>query len=239
MNSINLRKETAKILLLVIFGAVILAAFSGCDDNGGITIPSGATQLSISMKSQDNLFDNPQDEIIITEAKALVSTVDFDIDGGNGSKERMEIGMFVMNFNLDGSLKQVTNGYIIKDNVTNIKIQIHKPEESETPSDAEFKDGPADNQRYSFIIKGTYNGNNFVYKSKKSTLVTIDFAKTLDINLAQMNVTVLFDKLNWFKNAAAILNPSLSQNENLIDDNIKNSFKQAFLDDDDNGQPDN
>ena len=238
MNSLNIRKETGKILLLVIFGAIILAAFSGCDENGGITIPSGATQLSISMKSQDNL-DNPLDVIIITEAKALVSTVDFEIDDNSGKNERMEIGMLAINFNLDGSLNQVKNGYIIKDNVKNIKIQIHKPEDTETPPDAEFKTGSADNQRYSFIIKGTYNGSNFVYKSKKSILVTIDFAKILNIDRDQMNVTVLFNKLNWFKNGTAVLNPNLVQNEDIIDNNIKNSFKQAFQDNDDNGSPDN
>jgi hypothetical protein len=226
--------KNAALLLILCVSAVIITQ-TGCDDGGGITVPSGATQLSVSMKS----LDNTQSNIVITEAKALISSIDFEIENGGGKNQRIQTGEFVMNLGLDGNLKQVISGYIIRDNVTKIKMQIHKTEESETPPDAEFKDGTAENLRYSFIIKGTFNGSNFVYKSKKNALVIINFSKTLNINLEQMNVTVLFDKTKWFFNGSTNVNPADVQNENLIDNNLQSSFKQVFIDNNSDGQPDN
>jgi hypothetical protein len=213
---------------------IILAA--GCDDSGGITIPSGVTQLSISAKANDNL-SNPQDIIVITEAKALVSTVDFEIENSTGN-ERMQMGAFVMNFSLDGTLKNLVTGYIIQDNVDKIKIQFHKPDDNETPPDPEFRDGAASNQRYSFIVKGTFNGAPFVYRSKQSMQAIVNLSSLVAMNLTNMNVTVLFNKLDWFRNGSNVLDPNDPQNVSIIDDNIKNSFKQAFKDDDMDGNPD-
>jgi hypothetical protein len=43
---------------------------------------------------------------------------------------------------------------------------------------------------------------------------------------------------SWFKNGSAIIDPSNPGNSNIIDDNLKNSFRRAFKDDDKNGMPD-
>lgn len=219
--------------LLITFSLI----FSACDDGGGITVPSGVTNLSVSMKSKDNLAANSNDVIVITEAKAIVANMDFEIEG-TSNIQRMEIGSFIMNLGLDGSLKSIKTGYIFKDNFTKIKLQVHKTEETETPEDPEFKAGTAENLRYSFIVKGTYNGNSFVYKSKKSFLIVVGFPQTINVNLTDMNITVLFDKQTWFKNGNTILDPNNVQNETLIDENIRQSFKQAFKDNDYDGLPD-
>lgn len=236
---LKINKSTIKkaAFIPLFFLPLLYLTFSGCDDSGGITVPSGVTQLSLSMKSVDNLQDI--NNIVITEAKALIGSVDFEIENGNGKTQRIQNGEFVMNLGIDGNLKQVTSGYIIRDNVTKIKIQIHKTDETETPPDAEFKDGTADNHRYSFIIKGKNNGIDFVYKSKKNALVVIDFSKTLNINNDQMNVSVLFNKTKWFSNGTSNINPSDIQNEMLIDNNLQSSFKQVFIDNNNDGQPDN
>jgi len=219
----------------VITAAIVILA-EGCDDSG-ITVPSGVTMMTLSAKSSDNLL-NPQDVIVITEAKALVSTVDFEVEN-SADNQRMQMGAFVMNFGLDGTLKNLVTGAIIRDNFTKVKVQFHKPDDGETPPDTEFKDGNSADQRYSFIVKGTYNGVSFVYKSKQSIQSIVVFPKTYDVNIANMNFTILFNKLNWFKNGSTILNPNDPQNASIIDDNIKNSFKQAFQDDDFDGNPDN
>jgi hypothetical protein len=222
--------------LIIILIAVFALTFSGCDENGGITIPSGVSELTVSVKADDTILDEPA-VIVITEAKALISEVEFEKES-NGKDELHQRGPFVMNFNTNGSLKEMGTQYIIRDNYTKIKFLLHKPEETETPTDPEFKEGTAENQRFSFIIKGTYNGSSFVYKSKQSASIVINFAQVEYINLKTTNVTVLFNKLKWFKNGSAEVNPSDPQFESIIDNNITNSFSKVFRDDDKNGQPD-
>lgn len=234
MRTQNKHRNSAILVLLIILGALLFAV-QGCDDSG-ITVPSGVTQLTLSAKANDNL-SNPQDVIVITEAKALVSTVDFEIENSSNN-ERMQMGEFVMNFSLDGTLKNLKTGSIIMDNVTKIKVQFHKPEDNETPPDPEFKEGTSSNQRYSFIIKGTYNGVLFVYRSKQSMQAIVNLNQLVNMNLNNMNVTLLFNKLDWFKSGSNVLNPNDPNNASIIDDNIKNSFKQAFEDDNFDGSPD-
>lgn len=225
-------KKTSKLLFaaLTVISAIY---FAGCDAGGGITIPSGASSLTVSVKSDDN-SDAP---VIITEAKLLISNVEFEKQS-DGKNQLHQPGPFVMNLSIDGSLKEMGTQYIIRDNYTKIKFQFHKPAETESPSDPEFKEGTGVNQRYSFIIKGTYNGSAFVYKSKQEADIVINFDKVENINLKADNITVLFNKLKWFKNGSADLNPNDPQNAALIDNNIKLSFARAFKDDNKDGLPD-
>jgi hypothetical protein len=206
---------------------------NGCDESGGITIPSGATQLTVSVVSNKGL-DNPPAVVVLTEVKALINEVEFEQES-NQNNQAIAVTPFVVHFSTDGTLREMVTNYIIHDFYTKAKFQIHRSEDNETPSDPEFKSG---NQKYSFIIKGTYNGNNFIYKSKTSANVVIFFSKTENINLKQMNITIAFNELGWFKNGTADLDPSNPQNESMIDNNIKNSFKAAFVDNDKNGIPD-
>jgi len=219
---------------IFIAAAGISLFITGCDENGGITIPSGATELTVSAKSNNNLL-NPPANIVITEAKALISKVEFEQES-NQNNQIIKDAPFVVNFNTDGTLKEITTSYIIKDFYTKAKFQIHKVEDNESSPDPEFISG---SQRYSFIIKGTFNGTPFVYKSKKSANIVINFSNTVNINLKKMNITLVFNPAAWFAAGSNSLNPSDPQNETTIDDNIKSSFRQAFQDDNKDGNPDN
>ena len=227
------KKTILAAFLIFTAGAVI----TGCDENGGILIPSGATDLTLSIGSNDNITDNPADVVIITEAKALITEIEYERER-DGIDQLHHTGPYVVNFNLTGSLTEVLTGFIVRDIYTKAKFKFHKPESTETPADPEFKDGTGDAQRYSFIIKGTYNGAAFVYKSKKSASMVINFNSSANINLKEQNLTVLFNKTEWFKNGTTVLNPNLPANADIIDNNIRNSFRRAFKDDNKDGQPD-
>jgi len=177
------------------------------------------------------------DIVVITEAKALITEIEYERER-DGLNQLHHTGPFVINFSLDGSLKELLNGYVVRDFYTKAKFKVHKPEDNETIPDPEFREGSSGNQRYSFIIKGTYNGTPFVYKSKKSMNIVVNLNKTSNINLKNQNLTVVFNKSLWFMNGSTVLNPNLSQNENMIDDNIKGSFKRVFVDDNKDGSPD-
>ena len=232
--------KTAKFKKAILTLTMIAAApfyFAGCDIGGDIVIPSGATELSVSVKSDDNVLDNPMDVVMITEAKALITEIEYERER-DGIDQLHHTGPFVINLALDGNLKELLNGYIVRDIYTKAKFKVHKPEDNEQIPDPEFREGSSGDKRYSFIIKGTYNGAPFVYKSKKSMNIVINLNKSTNINLKSENLTVIFNKVNWFMNNGSVLNPNLPQNADTIDDNIKNSFKTAFKDDNKDGRPD-
>lgn len=222
----------AGISLFIIMGFI----FSGCSDSNSITSPAASTDnLSLSVKTSDVALNNPLAAIQITEAKALIS--EFEIESTDSTSHEVKLTPFVVNFDLSSTIKEVLSVYIPIKTYKKVKFQIHKPEDTETPPDPEFKDGSG---RYSFIVKGTYNGNAFVFKSKKSVNLVINMNRNVNINTNKVNITMLINKLMWFKNGGGIeIDPRDSGNENTIDDNLRNSFKNVFKDDDRNGVDDN
>lgn len=232
--------KTNKIIkTLLVITSIVTAPFliTGCDIGGEILIPSGATNLSVHVKADDNSFDNPIDVVVITEAKALITDIQYERER-DGLNQLHHTGPYVLNLSLDGSLKELMTGYIVRDIYTKAKFQVHKAEDNQVISDPEFKEGPGENQRFSFIIKGTYNGTPFIYKSKKSMDIVIDLNSTTNINMKEQNFTMVFNKTKWFTNGSTVLNPNLPQNADMIDNNIKNSFNKAFKDDNKDGVPD-
>lgn len=207
---------------------------TGCDIGGDIVIPSGATELSVNIKADDNASDNPVDVVVITEAKALITDIQYERER-DGLNQLHHTGPYVVNLDLNGNLREIMNGYVVRDIYTKAKFQVHKAEDGQQISDPEFKEGSGDNQRFSFIIKGTYNGSAFVYKSKKSMDIVINFNTASNIKLKNQNFTILFNKTGWFMNGTTVLNPNLPQNADIIDNNIKSSFKKAFIDDNKDG----
>jgi len=179
--------------------------------------------------------DDPSANLSISEAKALLSKI--EVENSSGSRE-INMNSLVVNFNLSGDVKQVIEKSIPEGIYTKIKFQLHKPEDFETVSDPEFKTGTSGNQRFSVIIKGSYNGSAFVYKSRKSVNIVLNFHQPVDIRNNMKNITLLLQKNLWFISNGITLNPNDEDNSDIIDDNIKRSFAKAFKDDDKNGRPD-
>lgn len=60
----------------------------------------------------------------------------------------------------------------------------------------------------------------------------------IDISTTKLNLTMIINKLQWFLQNGGEIDPRNPSNEDTIDDNIRNSFKNVFRDDDRNGIPD-
>lgn len=230
-------KNFKKALFIVLSMVTVPFFFAACDIGGDIIVPSGATNLSVNVRNDEALLDNPADVVIVTEAKALITDIQYERER-DGLDQLHHTGPYVLNFAFDGSLKEIFKGYVVRDIYTKAKFQVHKPEDNQSVPDPEFTEGTSSDKRYSFIIKGTYNGVPFVYKSKKSMNIVISLNKSSNINLKDQNMTIVFNRAGWFKNGTTVLNPNDAGNADVIDNNIKNSFKRAFVDNNKDGQAD-
>ena len=233
----NYSKNCRRLFLAALTILTVPFLFSACDIGGEIIVPSGATNLSVNVKNDETLLDNPADVVVVTEAKALITDIQYERER-DGLDQLHHTGPYVLNFSFDGSLREIFKGYVVRDIYTKAKFQVHKPEDNQSVPDPEFTEGSTADKRYSFIVKGTYNGAPFVYKSKKSMNIVINLNKTSNINLKDQNMTIVFNRAGWFLNGTAVLNPNDAGNADVIDNNIKNSFKKAFVDNNKDGQAD-
>lgn len=234
------RKLRGTVLLSILF--IILIAFAvGCGDSSvnsteGNNNGNNNGNTSMSVLADNNANDNPF-EIVLTEAKALITEVELETEP-SGSSQHIRVEPFVIRFTAGGFISNVTSGSLPSGTFNKIKFKIHKPEDNESIPDPEFREGSSGSQRYSFIIKGTYNGNSFVFKSRKSVNMVFNLPFPVVTGNNSRNITLVVNPSLWFKNGSLEIDPRDPANENIIDDNIKNSFKRAFKDDDRNGLPD-
>ncbi len=120
-----------------------------------------------------------------------------------------------------------------------IKFEIHKVEDSETPPDPDFIDGESGSERYSVIIKGSFNGNPFIYKSRRSTYQEIELQTpiTIEDNMS-VNLTIIVNPYSWFFDEGDYPDPSDPSNESEIEMSIEHYFKDAIRDNNKDGSPD-
>jgi len=228
-----------KLNVLIAFIASVMMFAAGCNNNPVTETTSTGTgstsdNISLSMQGTEEVNDNA--DVNVTEAKGLLTEI--ELENNNVVTRRIQAGPIVMPLNVAGVNSVLTSGIIPAGTYTKIKFQLHKPEDNETIPDPEFRTGSSGNQRYSFIIKGTYNGSAFVYKSRKTINIVLNLSSPLNLT-TKSNVTVLFKKIDWFRSGGVTFNPNDDDMSDVIDDNIKNSFKRAFKDDDRNGIDDN
>lgn len=233
MKTINSLKQLT--LMFAVFALMIIAGCSNDEMNPAGNSNNISDNLTLSVMSDGSVSDD--NEIIITEAKCLIGKVELETEPSSTSIY-LPLNPFVVNLNSFSSAQLIASVNIPQGTFNKIKFQIHKPEDNETPPDPEFKTGESGNQRFSVIIKGTYNGNSFIYRSGKSVNLVFSLNNLLTVGETYRNLTFLINPSQWFTNNNTTIDPRNSSFEDIIDDNIKNSFKRIFRDDDRDGRPD-
>ena len=120
-------------------------------------------------------------------------------------------------------------GNLVQGKYEVLNIKFPRAPEDTPVQDPDFTNGG----RYSLIIKGSYNGQQFTYRSTRSYETMRTFSPVLDV--PEFNVGYVFiiraDAADWFRSQSdgTILNPKTSENRALINDNIASSFQITIL----------
>lgn len=228
-----------------LFIPALLILLISCD-----TTENNNSVVSLNFSSGSRLSKTNIDELELTEVKILLRDVklehdddeDFESDSQsdvNDDEEYVKVGPFVVNLNLSGMTTDVAVGVIPSGVYEEVKFKIHQIQGSEVPPDPEFKEGENESKRYSVIVKGNYNGEPFVYKSRKPAHQHLELNPPLSVEEnSELSLTITVDPYSWFFKNNILLNPNDSSNVNDIDNNIAQSFKKAFKDDNDDGEED-
>jgi hypothetical protein len=111
-----------------------------------------------------------------------------------------------------------------------LEFDIHKPEDD--GRDREFLRANPEFARISIRVRGTFNGQPFVYTSDLNAEQESDLRPPLVVAEARtVSLTLLVDLRQWFLNGSgtAYVDPRSANkggaNENLVRDNIRDSFE--------------
>jgi len=213
-----------------------LLALGACD--GDSTAPGAAGNVTVSFQPVTGASVVAGGPIVFTEIKILLKNIQFKEENSPDTAD-VKAGPFVVVLNLDGNLHQVAASSVKPGMYDRVRFRVHKPDESESPPDPEFREGTSGNLRYSVIVRGTFNSVPFTYKSNDNSHQDVQLAAAITVlEDGQVNVTLKVEPLSWFRLGQLWLDPANGANRATIDRLIRESFREAYRDNNRNGLPD-
>lgn len=238
MDQFNLATNKLKfkrVFFLSALFAALLLLLPACQQDGTVmTTTSDPSNMSVGFFTETEVGDNT---LTLSEAKFNVKSMKMDNHGHNGECD-VKAGPFVVYLDLTPKYVNATITTIPVGSYESIKFHIHKPNPNETMQDPDFIE--SNSRRYSVVVKGTYNGEYFVYKSAINVerKIYVDNYPLAVATTPMINITISVNPYSWFREDGMLLNPMDEGNSNKIDKNIKESLKRAFRDINRDGWPD-
>ena len=234
MKKLYLKRKISMLILAII---ISMAGFYGCNNDSSVTTTQ-TDNLSFSYMSTADTTDN-FGILVLDTVKILLKDIKLNVASSNDSTN-FKTGPYVLYLNLNSSINIIGSAYIPVGTYDKVQFEVHKLNDNETPPDPEFADA---NGRYSVIVKGTYNGVHFNFKSDKSAKQKLNFPNALVVSEnGTSNITLKVTPFCWFIDGSnGFMDPNLTGNHDKIDKNIKENIKanfKAFKDNDRNGIPD-
>lgn len=227
--------KTQALFITAAFATALIVA--GCNENPTSPETGPAISLSIAAQSSGSAAQS-SGTLTLESAKVLLKRIQFHRYPSNDSSD-IKTAMIAVPLNLNGPVNTVAASNVPAGQYDRIKFRIHKPEDTEPIPDPEFREGASGDLRYSVIVRGTHNGRSFVFKSREVTYQEIRFATPITVgNNQTVNVTLVVDPASWFMRNGAALDPADESNRQRIDEAIKESFRNAVVDNNRDGRAD-
>jgi hypothetical protein len=157
-------------------------------------------------------------------------------DGHNDACESFNAGPFLLDLPLGPGVTRAFSVAIDTGTFNQLRIKIHKPEnDSGDQKDIDFLTLHPDFQGVSIRATGTFNGVAFTYLSDLNAEQRIALIPPITVadSAANVDLTIKVDLATWFKDGLNLVDPNSANkgeaNENLVRDNIRDSF-HAFRD---------
>ncbi len=235
--------------LLALSAATILTAACSTEPQGAqlsltmastMAVNGGATPGTETYTDGQNTLTLTQVEVVWREVELKpVETADCDVTPEPAECHDFEVGPVLVDIPL-GTVSRTFAIPVDPGTYDELEFDFHKISSS-GPADAAFRAAHPDMIDKSIRVRGTYNGQAFVFESDLMINQQFDLAPALviDENTLNTNVTVRVGLSQWFRDQADMLvDPNEGneggQYESIIQNNIKQSI-DAFEDRDSDG----
>lgn len=236
-----------------------LALLAACADGTGIgerqsvslsvsTAGSSSTDGSSVGGGLGLVIGGEDGPLVITRAQIVLREIDLEspdfvcgagddsVRHGDGDDCEIELGPTLVDLPLGGELASVVSVDVPEGLYDEIEFELHKPDD-DTQADIEFLAAHPSFRRVSLRVEGTFEGEPFVFTSDVNEDLELDFGSPLVVDATGVNITVDIGLAAWFQApGGGVLRPS-DANADLIETNIRGSFR-AFEDDDRDGHDD-
>jgi hypothetical protein len=241
--------------------AAALAVAAACSE-GTVTL-AGNQGVSVSTRSGrtasapagaaasvlDDTLTAGNDTLIITSAEVVLREIEIDRgddggcnDGGDACEE-IEFGPILLDLPLEPGAERFVTVELPAGTYTEVEFEVHKPDDDD-PADIDFLQQHPDFADISIRVQGVFiqgaTSTPFVYETDLNVDQELELSPPLVITAeTATNVTIFVNLDVWFRGAGgALVDPASANdggpNENLVRDNIIDSFR-AFEDRDEDG----
>jgi len=233
---------STKITYSILLMTTVAIITAGCSDSNNPLAPgedinseqlSATKPMSINMQmasTSDNgttsgarLAPFTNTTIELNEAKFLVKRL--KVESTEDDSLNFLARDLIVDLPLDGSPFILSSDGIPNGIYEEFKVQVNKSRGNQTPEDPDFIDG---DQRFSIVIKGTKDGNSFIFRSDENFNLEFEFNPPMQITDSTTSVTIdlVIDAEQWFVGEdGSALDPNNPDDFDKIEDNIEDSFE--------------
>jgi len=208
-------------LTLLLMSGIVFASCDALSTNSDEE-PSG---LQILMKIDGNSDSaNLNNEITIQEVKFFVE--ELELDGTKGTRD-IEIEDFIVTLPVNGTPTLIFDKEIKSGVYDEFELEIEKPDDDYPINDFDFRD---ETGSYSLIVKGTFDGNEFTFRTDEDIEIEKDLKPPFKVNEEENGTfSINVDIASWFTGPdGEALNPNDYRNTKTIIKNIKKSFDLIY-----------
>lgn len=230
--------QIIKTLPLVILAGLIAVA---CDSTNSIPGEDASLQLQMqvqapAMTAKQFAGNQEAADLTITEVKLYID--EMELESVENDSLDFEIEDFIVNLPLDGTPLTITEQQLPQGIYDEFELEIEKADDDITVSDSDFRD---ETGTYSMVVKGTYNGEDFTFRSAEDFELELELNPPLELGESESSTLVIaVDVSSWFTGSSGeILDPNNPNNTERIHENIEDSFEGFEDENDDDDDDDN
>lgn len=222
----------------------------------GSSVPITLNSASNPLMARSTTYEDGTNTLVVDYAAVVLSEIelegaldecpvgfDDDDDFDDDDCEEFETGPILLELPLDGSVDRVLEVFVAPGTYDELEFELDAPDDDD-PEEREFLEQYPQYDDVSVRVEGTWNGTPFVFVQEVDAEQETDLSEPLIVTEGSetRNLTLRLDMSSWFVDRAGnLIDPSTAladgPNEELVEDNIENSF-EAFEDDDEDGEDD-
>ena len=223
----------------------------------GSSVPITLASASNPMVARSVTYEDGTNTLVLDYAALVLSEIelegrlencalgfDDDVHDDDDDCEEFETGPILLELPLDGSVDQVLEVFVAPGTYDELEFELDSPDDDD-PAERAFLERYPEYDDISVRVEGTFNGEPFVFVQEVDAEQEIDLTEPLIVTEGSevRNLTLRVDVSGWFLTPqGGLIDPSTAladgPNEELVEDNIENSF-ETFEDDDEDGEDDN
>ena len=239
---LNLFKHASMLIVasMVMVGCNVLQSDSDAPSTLKLSMKAETAPSSVSKTGFASIQSG---HVTITEVKMFLD--EFELESAIEDSADFEVENVIVNLPLDGSPLTVTEFEVPEGLYDELQFKIkRRPYHTGViTNDPDFDEG---NRKYAMIIRGTLNGEDFLFRSDKVFKMDLDLNPPLQVNSgADTELMISIDVEKWFVgNNGRELDPKNQRDIQFIEQNIRKTFiilKRQFNsgnDDDDEEEDD-